>query len=565
MILDVLSNVITKIANELGYSETLRVIKSNRPDLCDYQCDEVFKLTKIYHKSPIEIGEEIVNKLNTLEDFNNYFDKVEFCKPGFINLTISNNLINESLKLMDNNPKFNLKNPNKVETFVVDYGGPNVAKPLHVGHMRPAIVGESIKRLIEYMGHKTISDVHLGDIGLPIGEVIYACLRDNMKPNDLTLEYLNKVYPEMSALVKVDEKIKEECASIIKDVQDKKNYLDYWKEICRISTNDIKRLYSYLDISFDYWYSESDAYDYIPKVKEYLEEKDLLKDSEGAKVVFINKDTDKVEYPPLIFQKSNGAYLYQSSDLGTIYQRMEDFKPDHILYVTDQRQSMHFEQVFRVCELSGMNKDAKLLHLPHGTINGLDGKPYKTRSGDTPKLDELFNEVKEIFISKKESNKDMKEEDINKIVNAILKFADLQNSRDRDYIFDLNKFSETTGKTGPYVLYTYLRMNKIVEKFDTNINNLSNKIYNNYDRELRLQLLNFHSSLMNSFKEFKSHYIAEYIYDLCVLMNSFYQNNHISNLEDKQNLNDWVSVIKLANKIIKESLKLLMIDIPTEM
>ncbi len=565
MILDILSNIITKVANELGYKENLRVIKSNRPDLCDYQCDEVFKLTKIYHKSPIEIGEELVNKLNGLDDFNNYFDKVEFCKPGFINLTISNNLINESLKLMNNNPKFNIKKPTSIETYVVDYGGPNVAKPLHVGHMRPAIVGESIKRIIDYVGHKTISDVHLGDIGLPIGEVIYACLRDNMTPEDLTLEYLNKVYPEMSALVKVDEVVKEKCASIIKDVQDKKNYLDYWKKICEISTNDIKRLYKYLDISFDYWYSESDAYDYIPKVKDYLEKKELLKDSEGAKVVFITKEEDKIEYPPLIFQKSNGAYLYQSSDLGTIYQRMEDFNPNHILYVTDQRQSMHFEQVFRVCKLSGMNKNATLLHLPHGTINGLDGKPYKTRSGDTPKLDDLFNEVKEIFISKKESNKEMKEEDINKIVNAILKFADLQNSRDRDYIFDLNKFSETTGKTGPYILYTYLRMNKIVEKYETNINNLSNKIYNNYDRELRLELLNFDNSLMNSFKEFKPHYIAEYIYNLCVLMNSFYQNNHISNLEDKENLNDWVSVIKLANNIIKESLKLLMIDIPTEM
>ena len=565
MILDVLSNVLSKAANTLGYNETLRVIKSNRPDLCDYQCDEVFKLTKLYHKSPIEIGEEIVNSLNTLEDFDNYFEKVEFCKPGFINLTISNNLINESLKLMDNNPKFNIKKPNQIETYVVDYGGPNVAKPLHVGHMRPAIVGESVKRIINYIGHKTISDVHLGDIGLPIGEVIYACLRDNKLPNDLTLEYLNKVYPEMSALVKVDEKIKEECASIIKDVQEKKNYLDYWKEICKISVEDIKRLYKYLDISFDYWYGEADAYDYIPKVKDYLIEKNLLKESQGAKVVFINKDTDKIEYPPLIFEKSNGAYLYESSELGTIYQRMEDFNPDHILYVTDQRQAMHFEQVFRVCELSGMNKSAKLLHLPHGTINGIDGKPYKTRSGDTPKLDELFNEVKEIFISKKESNKDMKDEDINKIVNAILKFADLQNSRDRDYIFDINKFSETTGKTGPYILYTYLRMNKIVEKYETNINNLCNKIYNNYDRELRLELLNFDNSLMNSFKEFKPHYIAEYIYNLCVLMNSFYQNNHISNLEDKENLNDWVSVIKLANKIIKESLKLLMIDIPTEM
>ena len=565
MILGVLSEKLTTIANNLGYKESLRVIKSNRPDLCDYQCDEVFKLTKLYHKSPIEIGEEIVSEINKLEDFDKYFLKVEFCKPGFINITISNNLINESLKAMYNNPKFNIKKPSTIETFVVDYGGPNVAKPLHVGHMRPAIVGESIKRIIDYLGHKTIADVHLGDIGLPIGEVIYACLRDDLKPSDITLEYLNKVYPEMSALVKVDEDVKKECASIIKDVQDKTNYLDYWKKICEISVGDIKRLYKYLDISFDYWYGESDAYNYIPKVQDYLNEKGLLKDSEGAKVVFINKDTDKVEYPPLIFQKSNGAYLYQSSDLGTIYQRMEDFKPDHILYVTDQRQSMHFEQVFRVCELSKLNKDAKLLHLPHGTINGIDGKPYKTRSGDTPKLDDLFNEVKEIFISKKESNKDMSSEDINKIVNAILKFADLQNSRDRDYIFDINKFSETTGKTGPYILYTYLRMNKIAEKYDTNINNLSNNIYNNYDRELRLELLNLEESIKSSFKEFRPHYIADYIYNICVLMNSFYQNNHISNLEDKEKLNDWVSVIKLANKIIKDMLNLLMIDIPTEM
>lgn len=565
MILDKLSEIITNVANELGYNETLRVIKSNRPDLCDYQCDEVFKLTKIYHKSPIEIGEEIVNKINELEDFNNYFVKVEFCKPGFINITISNKLINDSLKLMYNNDKFNIKKPSIIETYVVDYGGPNVAKPLHVGHMRPAIVGESIKRIINYIGHKTISDVHLGDIGLPIGEVIYACLRDGLSVDDITLEYLNKVYPEMSAICKEDKEIKEECASIIKDVQDKKNYLDYWKKICEISSNDIKRLYKYLDINFDYWYGESNAYDYIPKVKEYLEEKDLLKESMGARVVFINKEEDKIEYPPLIFQKSNGAYLYESSDLGTIYQRIEDFNPDYILYVTDQRQVMHFEQVFRVCELSGMVGDTKLVHLPHGTINGMDGKPYKTRSGETPKLDVLFNEVKEIFISKKESNKDMNEEDINKIVNSILKFADLQNGRDRDYIFDINKFSDTQGKTGPYILYTYLRMNKIVEKYETNINNLSDKIYNNYDRDLRIGILDFENYLNSAFKEFKPNYIAEYIYNLCVLMNSFYQNNHISNLDDKENLNDWVSVIKLANKTIKEMLNLLIIDIPTEM
>lgn len=565
MILEILSNVLTNVAKNLGYNETLRVINSNRPDLCDYQCDEVFKLSKIYHKSPLEIGEELVSKIKEIDNFNDYFNNVEFCKPGFINITVSNKFINNSLKLMGANDKFNLKKPNKILTYVIDYGGPNVAKPLHVGHMRPAIVGESIKRIIEYIGHKTISDVHLGDIGLPIGEVIYACLRDNIRVEDVTLEYLNKVYPEMSALVKVDDEVKNECASIIKDVQDKKNYLDYWKKICQISSDDIKRLYKYLDVSFDYWYGESDAYDYIPKVKQYLIDKNLLKDSQGAKVVFINKEDDKIEYPPLIFEKSNGAYLYESSDLGTIYQRMEDFNPDYILYVTDGRQSMHFTQVFRVCELSGMTGDTKLIHLPHGTINGLDGKPYKTRSGDTPKLDELFNDVKEIFITKKESNKDMNYEDIDKIVNSILKFADLQNSRDRDYIFDINKFSDTQGKTGPYILYTYLRMNKIIEKYDININNLSNKIYNNYDRELRMKILDFENYINSAFKEFKPSYIAEYIYNLCVSMNSFYQNNHIANLDDKENLNDWLSIIKLANYIIKEMLNLLIIDIPTEM
>ena len=564
MIIDTLSNLITTIANKLGFTENLRVIKSNRPDLCDYQCDEVFKLAKIYHKSPIEIGESLVSEMNKIDNFSDYFDKVEFCKPGFINLTLSNKFINTSLKLMSNEDKFGYKNDDK-KTYVVDYGGPNIAKPLHVGHLRPAIVGEAIKRIIDYTGNKTISDVHLGDIGLPIGEVIYACLRDKVAPDDITLDYLNKVYPEMSKIIKEDEAIKEECASIIKEVQDKTNYLDYWKKICSVSIEDIKRLYKYIDVNFDYWYSESDAYEYIPKVEKILEDEKLLKDSEGAKVVFINKDTDKIEYPPLIFKKSNGAYLYQSSDLGTIYQRMQDFNPDYILYVTDARQGMHFEQVFRVSKLSGISKNTELLHLPHGTINGLDGKPYKTRSGDTPKLDELFNEVKEIFISKKESNKNMQKSDIDKIVNSIIKFADLQNSRDKDYIFDINKFSDTQGKTGPYILYTYLRINKIIEKYSKDINKITENIYNSYDRELRLKLLEFETALKNSLEEFKPNYIADYIYNLCVLMNSFYQNNHIANIDDQVKLNDWVSVLDFANRIIKELLKLLMIDIPTEM
>lgn len=565
MIISILNELLSKVTNSLGYNGKMNVIKSNRPDLCDYQCDQVFTLAKEYHKSPMEIGESIVKKLKDIPNFSDYFSNVEFCKPGFINLTLSNKFINEMLKRMYNEDKFGISMPKKVDTYVIDYGGPNIAKPLHVGHLRPAIIGESLKRIIKYVGHKTIADVHLGDIGLPIGEVIYAIKKDNLSVDDITLEYLNKVYPMMSAKVKENENIKNECASIIKEVQEGKNYLDYWQKICEVSLKDIKRLYKYLDVSFDYWLSESSAYKYIPQVKKYLLDKNLLKDSMGAKVVFINKDDDKVSYPPLIFEKSNGAYLYESSDLGTICQRMQDFNPNYILYVTDQRQELHFKQVFRVCELSGLSGDAVLKHLPHGTINGTDGKPYKTRSGLTPKLDDLFKEAREIFISKKESNKNMSESDIDKIVNSILKFADFQNSRDKDYIFDINKFSETTGKTGPYILYTYLRMNKIVQKYESNINNLSEKIYNNYDRDLRIHLLGLESSIESSFKEFKPSYIADYIYNLSVIMNSFYQNNHIALLDDETNINDWISVIKLANSVIKEMLNLLIINIPTEM
>ena len=564
MVLDKLSSVLTKVANELGYSDELNVIKSNRLDLCDYQCDSIFKLSKKYHKSPMEIGNEIVNCVNNIDDFPNYFDKVEFCMPGFINITVSNKFINDTLIEMELNDGFNFKINDK-KTYVIDYGGPNVAKPLHVGHLRPAIIGESIKRILKFVGNDVISDVHLGDIGLPIGEVIYAALNDNLKPDDLTLEYLNEVYPKMSSIVKEDAAIKNECANLIKQVQDKEAYLDYWEVIRELSINDIKRLYKYLDISFDYWLSESDAYEYIPLVEKMLKDKKLLVESDGAQVVFIKTDEDNKPCPPLIFRKSNGAYLYESSDLGTIYQRMNDFNPDCILYVTDARQAFHFEQVFRVCKLSGMTKDTLLYHLPHGTINGLDGKPYKTRSGNTPKLDELFKEVEDIFKSKKELNKSMSDEDIKKQVNAIIKFGDLQNSRDKDYIFDINKFSDTTGKTGPYVLYTYLRMNKIVNKYDTNIKTITNRIYNKYDRDLRMSILDYELYINNALKEFKPNFIAEYIYNVCNCLNSFYQNNHIANLTDNDKLNDWVSVIKLANRIIKEMLNLLIIDIPTEM
>lgn len=565
--MNILENIITDVTNSLGYIvDSMTVIKSNRPDLCDYQCDQVFKLAKQYHKNPMEIGEEITHKINELENFNDYFEKVEFVRPGFINITLSNNFINNKLKNMYNNPKFDIKLPSVKETYFMDYGGPNVAKPLHVGHMRTAIVGEAIKRIINYFGHKTISDVHLGDYGLQIGEVIYGIKEKNMDIKDLTIKDLDYIYPEMSKRCKEDETLKEKCASITKDLQDgNKEYYEYFKKICEVSVSDIKNIYNYLDVHFDLWLGESDSYPYIPKVEQLLDSKHLLEASEGARVVYVNRDDDKVEIPPLLFKKANGAYMYPATDLGSIYQRVEDYNPDHILYVVDNRQALHFEQVFRTCQLSGLIDESKLEHLGYGTVNGLDGKPYKTRSGDTPKLQNLFEQVKEIFESAKEENKNKSESDKNIIVNSILKFADLQNSRERDYIFDIEKFSGLVGKTGPYILYTYVRINKIIEKFTNDVNNLTDNIYNNYDRDLRVKLLDLEYELNLAFENRKPNYLVDYIYDLCVLVNAFYQNNHIINLDDEIERNDWISVLKLSNKIIKEMLNLLAIEIPTEM
>lgn len=565
--MNILENIITDVTNSLGYTvDSMTVIKSNRPDLCDYQCDQVFKLAKQYHKNPMEIGEEITHKINELENFSDYFEKVEFVRPGFINITLSNNFINNKLKNMYNNHKFDIKLPSVKETYFMDYGGPNVAKPLHVGHMRTAIVGEAIKRIINYFGHKTISDVHLGDYGLQIGEVIYGIKEKNMDIKDLTIKDLDYIYPEMSKRCKEDEVLKEKCASITKDLQDgNKEYYEYFKKICEVSVSDIKNIYNYLDVHFDLWLGESDSYPYIPKVEQLLDSKHLLEASEGARVVYVNRDDDKVEIPPLLFKKANGAYMYPATDLGSIYQRVEDYNPDHILYVVDNRQALHFEQVFRTCQLSGLIDESKLEHLGYGTVNGLDGKPYKTRSGDTPKLQNLFEQVKEIFESAKEENKNKSESDKNIIVNSILKFADLQNSRERDYIFDIEKFSGLVGKTGPYILYTYVRINKIIEKFTNDVNNLTDNIYNNYDRDLRVKLLDLEYELNLAFENRKPNYLVDYIYDLCVLVNAFYQNNHIINLDDEIKRNDWISVLKLSNKIIKEMLNLLAIEIPTEM
>lgn len=554
-----MEKILNEVLKKLGYDEEVKIIKSNKD--ADFQCDDCFKLAKKYHKSPMEIGNEIVLEINNLDNFSKYFKEVTFSNPGFINIKVSDEYICNQLRLLMDQDNLGILKENK--KIVLDYGGPNVAKPLHVGHLRSAVIGQAINNILKFAGNDTIADVHLGDFGLQIGQVIYGIMNDysDYENVNLTLDYLNEIYPKMSSLCKEDESVKNECLKITKELQEGNSlYRMLWKKICDVSIPDIKRMYDYLYVNFDYWYGESDSFKEFDEMISYIDSKGIIKEDEGARVVFVNEEDDRVKIPPCFIQKSDGAYLYSTSDLGTIWQRKRDFNPDNMIYITDDRQNMHFTQVFRVAQKSNMY-DGVLEHFGFGTVNGSDNKPFKTRAGGTLKLEDLINEVKETFVNMREENKNMDVEDLDKIVNAIIKFADLSNDLEHSYIFDIKKFSEVNGKTGPYILYTYLRINKLLS--DGN-GSLSNNIYNEADRNLRLKLLEVSDVINLSVKERKPHYIAGYLYDLAVLANNFYQSNRMEGLEDSIR-SDYNIVLKFNNVVLKILLDLLGIHIPKKM
>lgn len=553
-----MEEIFNNVFKKMGYDVDVRIVKS---DNADYQCNDVFSLAKKYHKNPIEIGEKFENNIKLVDNFNDYFKDVKFVKPGFININVSDKYIVNKIKSLIKGEKYNINKQNK--TIVIDYGGPNVAKPLHVGHLRSAVIGQAINNILKYQGNKTISDVHLGDVGLQMGQVMYAIERDfpNEDNPKIDLNYLNVVYPQMSSLCKEDDDVKRKCALITKKLQDgDKKYNNFRKIINDISVKNIKKLYDYLSVSFDYWYGEYDSLKEYDEMIPYLKEKKVLKKDDGALIIDVKEDTDKKEMPPCIIQKSDGSYLYSTSDLGTIWQRVRDFNPDEIVYVVDGRQSMHFTQIFRAAKKADIFKGV-FNHYGFGTVNGKDNKPFKTRNGGTLKLEELINDVKEDFINLREENKQMDKDDLDIIVNAIIKFADLQNDLEKNYVFDIKKFCEVNGKTGPYILYTYLRINKIIGK---NNGELSDNIYNESDRNLRLKMLEVTDVLNQCFKERKPHIIANYIYELSVLANNFYQNNKMEGLTG-QKKTDYEIVLNLNNKILSDLLHLLGIDIPKAM
>ena len=571
---------------ECGYDRKYaKVSLSNRPDLCEYQCNGAMAAAKEYKKAPFMIADEVVAKL----DKNPLFDRIESVKPGFINIILSGQAVADYVNEMTQAKQFGYENPEKPKTVIVDYGGANAAKPLHVGHLRSAVIGESVKRIQRFAGNKVIGDVHLGDWGLQMGLIIEE-LRDR-KPElpyfdesftgeypeeaPFTISELEEIYPAASGKSKVDEAFKERAQEATFKLQS--GYAPYraiWKHIMNVSLKDLKRNYANLDVDFDLWKGESDAQPYIPGLIKDLQDKGLAYESQGALVVDIAEPTDTKELPPCIVRKSDGAALYATSDLATIVEREEDFKPDHYIYVVDKRQELHFTQVFRVAKKAGIvPADRKMDFVGFGTMNGKDGKPFKTREGGVMRLENLIADIDEEMFNKIVENRSVRNKDAKdtaKIVGlAALKYGDLSNQATKDYVFDIDRFTSFEGNTGPYVLYTIARINSILKKYsDTCENTESGEILPSSaepEKTLMLALSRYSDVMLTCFEELAPHKICAYIYELSNALNHFYHETKIIAEEDKKKQAGYISLVTLTRDVLMTCINVLGFSAPERM
>lgn len=570
-----------KIIIECGYEiDNVRLNTSSRPDLGQYQFNGVMQLAKINNKNPRIIADEIVAKMSCDDAYYN----VNVAGPGFINITFSDKVLSSYMEKFRSNIKHNIC-ISKNKKIVIDYGGPNVAKTLHVGHLRSANIGEALKKLSKELDCEVISDVHLGDWGRPMGLVMLEL--KNRYPNwvyfdenyngeypkecPIKNEDLEELYPIASVKAKEDEQYLEEARIITAKLQQKeKGYYELWKKIVTISTNDIKKLYDKLNISFDLWNGESDADEYVPIVINYLKEKGLVYESEGALVMDVDMPGDKTKVPPLLLVKSNGAISYETTDLATLWERMKNINPDEIWYVVDKRQSLHFDQVFRAAyKAKIVPKNVKLNFIGFGTMNGKDGKPLKTRDGGVMTLSALIDSVKQETLKKLNPNIfGTEREEISEIIAVgALKYADLLPNRSTDYIFDEEKFSDLNGKTGVYLLYSTIRMKSLLNKAKEQGLQIGpiNVITNEYDRNIVLKLLQTPIVLNKSFEEKSLNDIAEYLYQLTNAFNSFYSSNRILLEENKEVQQSWLGLIENVYNTNEELLGILGINTPKKM
>ena len=543
---------------------------SSRRDLGEFQVNCAMGLAKKYGKNPRDIAQSIIDNLD------DRFTNINIAGPGFINLTISEEVLlkymNESINDFDN-----LIDKQTEKTIIIDYGGANAAKALHVGHMRTANIGEALKRLARILGHKTIGDVHLGDLGRQSGMVISEIKKRKpdlcyFDPNykgkypklEITAEELGIYYPEASKAAKDDPERMEEVRQITAWVDEgKEPYLSMWKDIVEVSTKEIKKVYDFLNCSFELWEGEMSSLKYVDDTLKVLNP--YMYESEGAKVIDVAKEDDKVEIPPLIVIKNDGASIYATRDLATIYNRVKTYNPDEIWYVVDVRQGLYFEQVFRAAYKSGLvREDVNLAHYWNGTMNGKDGKPFKTRDGGVLELNTLLSEVREELSKKMGDSNEEREKILDILTVATIKYADLLPFRTTDYIFDIEKFCSFEGKTGPYVLYTMVRIKSILEKV-TKIDNNIDKIYSETERNIYIKFTELSRIMNKAFNEKTLSYICEYLFEICSLFNKFYSETNIINEPDKNRKNSYVSMLNLIYNTCSRLLDVLAIKIPNRM
>ena len=585
-ILDLIADEMKSAFTACGYDASYaRVVLSNRPDLCEYQCNGAMAAAKAYKKKPIDIANEVVEKLNG----DTMFSEINAVMPGFINIRLNAAYLADYMNGMAKEEKLGVEEEGHGETIIVDYGGANVAKPLHVGHLRSAVIGESVKRMGRYLGYNMIGDVHLGDWGLQMGLIIEE-LRDR-KPDlvyfdenytgeypsepPFTISELEDIYPTASGKSKVDEAFKERAQTATFKLQ--KGYPPYtaiWKHIMSVSLADLKRNYDNLDVHFELWKGESDAEEYIPWLIQDLQDKGLAYESQGALVVDVTEPTDSKELPPCIVRKSDGAALYATSDLGTIIQREKDFQPVKYVYITDKRQELHFKQVFRVAKKAGYVKpETPMIHIGFGTMNGKDGKPFKTREGGVMRLEYLLKDIQEEMYRKIMENRSMDEveaKETAKIVGlAALKYGDLSNQAAKDYVFDIDRFISFEGNTGPYILYTIVRIKSILAKYEAqNPGAKAESILpaaSDAEKTLMLELSKYNDVMESAFAETAPHKICQYIFDLSNAFNSFYHDTRILAEEDKERQASWIALITLVKRVLEACIQVLGFEAPERM
>ena len=585
-IIELISNEVMIAFEEAGYDENMgKVTLSNRPDLCEYQCNGAMAGAKVYHKAPIMIANDVVAKLAD----SKVLEMAEAVNPGFINLKVSGAYMAQYLEEMRNSEKMGVEEAKNPQTMILDYGGPNVAKPLHVGHLRSAIIGESIKRMGRYLGHKVIGDVHLGDWGLQMGLIITELHKrkpelvyfqedyEGEYPTEapFTISELEEIYPAASGKSKEDESYKAEALEATHQLQmGNRGYRALWKHILQVSVTDLKKNYANLNVDFDLWNGESDVQDTIAPMVQKLKDQGLAYEDQGAVVVDVKEETDTKEVPPCMILKSDGAALYTTTDLATIVERMEKYNPDEIMYVVDKRQEMHFVQVFRCAKKAGMVKDdTKLTFLGFGTMNGKDGKPFKTREGGVMRLENLIRDINEEMYKKIVDNRSIKEEDARataKIVGlSAIKYGDLSNQASKDYIFDIERFTSFEGNTGPYILYTTVRIKSILNRYKEEGGNLDTlKILaagSDSEKALMLEASKFNQVITNAYEEKAPHKICSYIYELANAFNRFYHETKILAEEDQAKKESYLALLMLVKNILEACIDMLGFEAPERM